>query len=130
MNLDADIILYNGLKYYRFPNHAGKSKRRYYWVSNPQRRVGYLHRHIWEDVFGPIPKGHEIHHKDENTLNNNSLNLECLTKAEHMAHHKEEGFYEKRKIPMKCCIVCNRQYQATGFKQKFCVECKTLRKRK
>lgn len=33
--------------------------------------------------FGPIPDGHEIHHIDDNSLNNDISNLACLPIAEH-----------------------------------------------
>lgn len=51
-----------------------------------------LHRLIWEKFNGPIPKGHHIHHKDGDKLNNSIHNLECLSHAEHLSlHMKERG---------------------------------------
>ncbi|MDR2874289.1 MAG: HNH endonuclease [Methanobrevibacter sp.] len=41
-----------------------------------------LHRLIWEEVNGPIPKGYFIHHKDENRMNNDIENLEIMSHAE------------------------------------------------
>jgi len=46
----------------------------------------FLHRHVWEKHFGKIPKGHHIHHKDGNKLNNDISNLECLSQSD---HHKK-----------------------------------------
>lgn len=51
-----------------------------------------LHRLIWEKFNGPIPKGHHIHHKDRNKLNNSIDNLECMSHADHLRlHMKEHG---------------------------------------
>lgn len=48
----------------------------------------YIHREIYEQIYGVIPKGYDIHHIDFNKLNNDISNLVCLTKAEHMRLHK------------------------------------------
>lgn len=48
----------------------------------------YLHRYVWEQTYGSIPKGMVIHHKDFNRGNWNLENLELLTRAEHMKRHK------------------------------------------
>lgn len=42
-----------------------------------------MHRRVWEDHFGPIPEGYDIHHLDECKTNNTLDNLECLPKSEH-----------------------------------------------
>lgn len=65
-----------------------------YWQSNqfiktdgkPKR----LHRYIWEKYNGPIPKGYEIHHVDENKDNNDISNLMCLSNHDHQSHHGKE----------------------------------------
>ncbi len=77
---------------------------------NPKKvnvRHGYMefgrkpcHRIIWEEDVGPIPEGHDIHHKDGNKFNNLLSNLECLSKADHMRLHAIEG-REKRSACMK-----------------------------
>jgi hypothetical protein len=48
----------------------------------------HIHRYVWEQANGPIPKGMVIHHKDFNRGNWNLSNLEMLTRAEHMKLHK------------------------------------------
>lgn len=42
------------------------------------------HKHIWECVNGPLPKGHAVVFKDRNKLNFNIENLECITRQELM----------------------------------------------
>lgn len=48
----------------------------------------YLHRYVWEQANGPIPKNMVIHHKDFNRGNWKLENLELLTRAEHIKLHK------------------------------------------
>jgi HNH endonuclease len=45
------------------------------------------YRKIYEQHYGPIPKGHHIHHKDMNHSNDDPLNLEALAPDEHAQKH-------------------------------------------
>jgi hypothetical protein len=45
----------------------------------------FVHRRVWEDAHGPIPKGHRIWWKDKNHENCALENLELLSDEEHMA---------------------------------------------
>lgn len=51
--------------------------------------VDYLHRKVWEKFNGPIPEGYEVHHRDEDTTNNDISNLEMITFEEHKSKHRE-----------------------------------------
>ena len=42
-----------------------------------------MHRFVYENEIGPIPKGYDIHHIDEDKANNKIENLECLSKSDH-----------------------------------------------
>jgi len=42
-----------------------------------------MHRDVWEHHNGKIPPSHDIHHIDHNKTNNDIINLELYTKAEH-----------------------------------------------
>lgn len=81
-------IIYNGKKYTCVPNH--KDKRRRYLASTTNRGEKYLHRQVWIDNFGQIPKGYHIHHKDENIYNNDIANLACISRVDHFLEHKEQ----------------------------------------
>jgi len=85
----AEVIEYRGHRYRRYPNGTRLTHRRYFYATEPRR--GFLHRHMWEDAFGPIPARHDIHHKDGNWDNNTIDNFECVTKAEHRARHPLVG---------------------------------------
>ena len=74
-----DEITYNGKRFTRFGNYFRSSRK-------------FLHRAIWEDANGPIPKGYHIHHKDHDRGNNALENLEIVHGAEHLSrHHKGHG---------------------------------------
>ena len=45
---------------------------------------GYLHRFIWEAVYGPIPEGMDVNHIDENKSNNSIFNLNLMTRKENV----------------------------------------------
>jgi hypothetical protein len=49
-----------------------------------------LHRLIFEEVHGPIPKGCDIHHIDEDKLNNRIENLELKEHRLHVGHHRKD----------------------------------------
>lgn len=42
-----------------------------------------LHRKVWEDANGPIPRGHVIRFKNGDTLDARLENLECISRSEH-----------------------------------------------
>lgn len=48
-----------------------------------------LHKHNWIKKNGEIPSGYQLHHKDQNKLNNNLENLQLLTVAEHTKLHSK-----------------------------------------
>ena len=78
-------VVFNGYKYY-------KQKTGYYQMAetNKRKQLGIerrLHRAIWRFYNGDIPKGYQVHHKDENKDNNDISNLELLSASEHAKLH-------------------------------------------
>ena len=61
----------------------------YYYITSTKEGnfKKLLHRLIFEDFYGPIPDGCNIHHKDGNPLNNCIMNLQLLTKSQHHKLH-------------------------------------------
>lgn len=87
-------------------------------MSRPKLKINgksiLLHRYIWEQANGPIPEGHEIHHKDHDPMNNVLENLECLTAQDHRDHHAAANTkYPKEKR----CEVCNELYEPAPTKR-------------
>ena len=71
-----------------FSKNHGKG---YYVISSSKEgnRGKQLHRLIYEDHYGPIPKGMQIHHIDGDTTNNNIDNLEMISISEHNKRHNK-----------------------------------------
>lgn len=51
------------------------------------------YRKIYEEHYGPIPKGYHIHHIDGNHENNDINNLAAMPAKEHYDAHFEQGDY-------------------------------------
>jgi len=78
-------------------NHLGQHKRGgplyvsndgYLVTRDREGRKSYVHRGCWEAYRGAIPKGHVIHHGDEDRQHNTIENLECMPNGEHSRVHK------------------------------------------
>ena len=72
---------FNGLKFTR------DDKTGYYLNSTIEKR---MHRYVWEFYNGPIPKGYDIHHKDEDKANNDISNLEMIKAGKHQSMHSQK----------------------------------------
>lgn len=83
-------VIFNGIAFRCYPNSTHRTHRCYYGphARHRMRGVGFLHQEVWKSVHGPIPRGHHIHHIDENTHNNAPDNLECVTPKEHSKRHQ------------------------------------------
>lgn len=51
---------------------------------NGKENKGYLHRFIYEAVYGPIPEGLQVNHIDEDKGNNRIDNLNLMTRKENI----------------------------------------------
>lgn len=58
-------------------------------LASPPRWRVRVHRKVWYDAYGPIPKGYVIHHKDGDVTNNDLANLELLSRKGHGIKHSE-----------------------------------------
>lgn len=86
----VEIVEWGGRKWRRYP----KSRHRHlrcYFTCHPTWKGPKLslHREIWRAAHGDIPPGCDIHHVDENPLNNDISNLECVTVKGHRHRHRE-----------------------------------------
>lgn len=80
------LIVYKGTRYFEVPDG-------YFVGSRPDRKI--LHREIWRNYNGEIPKTYHIHHIDHDKGNNNIDNLECLSPSEHSRRHQHLGRWAK-----------------------------------
>jgi hypothetical protein len=73
----------------------------------------WMHQVVWEDHNGPIPAGHDIHHRDYDKTNNDPLNLQCLPALRHSHLHKVYA-----ESPDQACLNCGaalvRKWQPAG----------------
>lgn len=53
-----------------------------YVVINFDGQRHYMHRLVYQTFIGDIPRGMEIDHADGNPLNNDCMNLRCVTKSQ------------------------------------------------
>ncbi|MCJ7747890.1 MAG: HNH endonuclease [Desulfobacterales bacterium] len=53
------------------------------WAENGKRIKMSRSRWIWEQAYGPIPKGYDVHHKDEDKENDTLENFELLLGEDH-----------------------------------------------
>lgn len=76
---------YNGRVYSLYKGY------RYFQASkSPKFKYRRLHQQVYFDNFGEIPKGFDVHHADENPLNNTPGNLELLEKINHCKLHMQK----------------------------------------
>ena len=54
-------------------------------------KVVYLHRWVWEQIFGPIPVGWEIDHINGNRTDNRLCNLRCIPQAANKRNSKTKA---------------------------------------
>lgn len=93
--------------------------KRYYKCGRYFQRDGVrLHRVVWEHAFGPIPKGAHIHHKDNDTHNNGSDNLECLEAVVHLRdRHGEESGQRARRFLAKARLAAAKWHGSEAGKK-------------
>jgi hypothetical protein len=79
------------------------------------------HRVVWRRHRGPIPAGMDVHHKDEDKLNNEIGNLELIPKSDHARMHRraQVGGYEIRDgVEHKACRSCLVVFPLSNFYDK------------
>jgi hypothetical protein len=113
-----ETIIYRGQKYHRNPDSKRLQHRVYFWKHDKWKAAPVaLHRQIWIDSNGPIPRGYVVHHKDGNTLNNCISNFELLSPSAHAIYHTKARRVEKTGI----CETCKMQFRYFSIrKAKFC----------
>ncbi len=82
--------------------------------SNGKKSLQMEHRIVWEDHFGEIPAGMQVHHVDGDKTNNDISNLQLVSPLEHKRLHagckKVDGAWYK---PCKECgryLPCTAEY--------------------
>jgi len=78
-----------------------KTKDWYVRKRLPDGRLGYRYRWIWEQAYGPIPKGFLIHHKNGDRNDDRLENLEMDKMSNHVKNHENNFLNKKTKASIK-----------------------------
>lgn len=86
--------------YYRTDGYAGN------------KALGTMHRTIMEMLQGPLQRCNEVHHRDENRLNNQRKNLIVIPKSLHNLLRSSKGVANHGTVrnlakPFEACIKLN-----------------------
>lgn len=96
------FVIFNGLKYsVDKSNGYLRSHGPYVKRKNPKT---YLHRDMWVAVYGPVPHGYDVHHKDEDRTHNELSNFECLSKSDHQLKYSPARI----DFDLRPCAKCGR----------------------
>lgn len=104
----------------------------YYRISsrNEGNNGKLLHRLVWEDWYGKkIPEGYDIHHINNNPLDNRIQNLQCVEHNKHIQFHKKNvsnitrekmsknnaKYWKGKKKSSDLCIKESKSRNSTGF---------------
>lgn len=145
--IDENHIEYKGVVWTKYPDSPNRNHRVYYyhhfeWKETPRS----LHRELYTDFVGEIPKGYHIHHIDGDTENNSISNLKCMSSKEHAelhlrspsalekkrkAHCTEEGrrrssiAQKNRKMTEHRCLLCGNLFKSrcNSNLAKWCPDC-------
>jgi len=90
--MHVETVEFNGHKYRRYPESEIEVNRKYFQRGGGK---GFLHRHIWEYYFGPIPENCHIHHLDNDTGNNELNNLCLISGQKHLSDHGKKTMLRK-----------------------------------
>lgn len=85
----SETVVFRGMKFRRYPRAKQSAHRNYFWPGggDRQRGTGALHVEIWKSLHGKVPRGHHVHHRDGNPLNNAPSNLACVSPKAHRQDH-------------------------------------------
>jgi hypothetical protein len=118
-----------------------KTKKGYLrFAKDKSGKLRFEHSIVWENAFGKIPLGMQIHHIDMDKTNNHISNLQLVTPLEHKRYHTGCKFVDNEWV--KPCKICgeykkadeeNWYYSRGWINGKICKKCfikKSLETRK
>ena len=78
-----------------------------------KKKTVFLHRWVWEQRYGEIPKGMQINHLNGIKTDNRIENLECVTPRENMKHAIKLGTWipNRRKLTDEEVLNIRKMYK-------------------
>ena len=105
-------VVYKGVTYKRNPGSDDWPKRVYYRAPRGSGR-SYLHRDVFADTYGAIPRGMHVHHKDHDPFNNNASNLALKTPKEHRQEHARKFDEARMEIFRRTTLAAAAQWHGS-----------------
>lgn len=90
-----------------------KDGRMRVYIKDTKKVMSYPKYLMEKELGRPLAHNEEVHHKDEDPLNNNLDNLEIRLHGEHQAEHSTK-FYDR----MARCGWCGKEFLWTGSQQR------------
>lgn len=110
-----ESITIDGIKFNRYPEATCRTNRLYFKTARNGKTM-YLHRYIWEQANGEIPKGIIVHHEDEDYDNNELENLIAMSTKDHARLHVDrrtpEQIEASRKNMDKARVFASKWHQS------------------
>lgn len=85
---------YKDLRWNHFYPRPDGRYRCHYWDGDTVRYI-YRSRWVWEQANGPVPEGHDLHHKNHDRSDDRLENLACKPRSQHQREHREAATPEK-----------------------------------
>lgn len=89
-----------------------KTKEKYLYIREAKRKWVLLHRKLWEQHYGPIPKGFVIRFKDGNPLNCVLENMELINRRENLKRNVKAP----AGVTLSDSFIAGRTFGVTGRK--------------
>jgi hypothetical protein len=113
---------------------TGDTPRAWIKIAEPHHWIPRA-QYVWMLHHGAIPRGHEIHHLNEKTLDDTIDNLLCLSSSEHGKAHTAHLIEARKKIDYSVrrsalCTACGIAYtckRVNKTRPNFCPDCATSR---
>ena len=84
-------------------------------IMQKDRRARFEHVLVWERHHGPVPPGRELHHINEDKLDNRIENLQLVTRLEHKRIHS--GCILRDGVWWKRCRLCRTYKPVSDYYQ-------------